>query len=72
MELQAVIDLEQFGSDADRLVEGSIISRPHRRDAHWRLMPIRQMDRAKWKRIHLRSQREAKRWYAILNDHQPD
>ena len=35
------IPLRMFGDDADRIRPGLLISRPHRRDARWGLMPVR-------------------------------
>lgn len=40
VELQAVVYRSQFGPDANKLQEGSLISRPGRRKSRWMLTPI--------------------------------
>ncbi len=68
----ANIPLTMFGDDAGKLEEGTMISRPHRRDAEWGIMPIRPWSEARWKRINLRAKRRAKEWAALLYDPQDD
>jgi hypothetical protein len=40
-EFYATVERKAFGPDAQRLVEGHLISLPARRDARWIIMPVR-------------------------------